>query len=440
MYRHQTRIPTLVALFILLFGIGGGILLVETSHPFSSSADISSIPKNIHISNISDSQFSISFTTDKSTTGYVRYTDNNSTNLTAFDDRDVDGKAKNYSTHYVSLTNLKENTNYFFKIISGNASFDNNGEFYHQITGPKIATALSIDPAYGVILQPNDKPALGAIVYLTIGKSLPLSTLVKSDGTWLIPLNTSRTQDLLNRPQIGSPEIIQISVVFDQNLSASAITDTKNDTPLPTMNLGKSYDFRNLQGVKKTAIARSIVKDQVLGATVAAATQNSIPSPTYSKIDILFPGNLGTTSDTKPLIKGVGIPGKGVVITVNSTPMVSEVTVSLDGTWSFIPSQALAPGEHSVSITTSDANGKTVTLTKKFIVLKSGESVLGESTPSGTQTPFLSPTVFPTISPIITFGPTTSTPPVTGNSTPTYVFLGLGIIFVLLGLKFIFIP
>lgn len=441
MYRRQTKIPTLVALFILVFGIGGGILLIETSHPTTTSADVNIIPNNIHITNVSDSSFSVSWLTDRESNGYVTYKDTSSVWQTAFDDRDEDGKPKKYVTHHVSVKSLRENTSYSFKIVSDGKVFDNNGSLFAQVTGPRLSAPLSLDPAYGVILQTNDKPATGALVYVTVGKSMPLSTIVKSEGTWLVPLNNSRNQDLLSRPEISNPEILQISVVFDKSQSLMATTDTKNDTPVPTMNLGKTYDFRNIQSKKNNAVAKTSPKPNVLGANI---TSTPAPIPTLQKqsasgkkVDLLFPASeKQTTTDSKPFIKGVGIPGKTVIVTVNSTPQIGKTTVDSDGTWNFTPPKTLPPGTHTVNISTTDAAGNPVSLTRSFIVLKSGESVLGDATPSAT----LYPSAIPTFAPDFTITPiATTTPPVTGAFGPTLAFLGAGIVFVILGLRYLII-
>ncbi|MBI4067387.1 hypothetical protein HY407_03315 [Candidatus Gottesmanbacteria bacterium] len=431
MYRKEYRIPTLIGLFILLFGLGGGIFLLETSsNPLTGQADVTTIPANMHITNVSDSQFSISWTTAKATLGYISYTDNQSW-LTIFDDRDDDGRPKNYFTHHVTLKNLKENSKYSFKIISGKATFDNDGNFYSQSTGPRINSTLKLNPSYGVVLQEDDKPAEGAIVYLTVGKSLPLSTIAKNEGTWLIPLTTLRSQDLLSRPTIGDKELVQISVVYDNSKTSFATTDIANVSPVPNMNLGKSYDFRNLQGKsKQPVLVQKKEEKKILGSANTNIMQ--------SKIEFVFPDKeTATTIDNKPEIRGIAIPGNEIVITINSTPQVGKVIVGIDGTWSFRPKNVLSPGQHTVSLSTKDKDGKLLTMSRKFTVLKSGESVLGDATPSAT----LIPTEFPTMTPFATIVPTISaTPPVTASTIPTYTFLAAGIVFVLLGLKFLIVP
>ncbi len=437
MYRKERKIPTLVGLFVILFGLGGSILLVETQRPLSTSADTTLIPSNMHVTNIADSQFSLSWLTSRETTGYVEYTLDKSRWEVALDDRDQDGKTKNYATHHISVKNLKENTPYFFRIVSGEVKYDNDGKFFEQYTGPKLANSLSLNPAYGVILDENDQPISGAIIYLTLGKGVPLSVLAKEKGTWLIPLNNIRSQDLLSRPEIANNETIQISVIYKENKTSYATTDTNNASPVPSMNLGKSYDFRNLKSMKKQ---NSLVQKRA-DQTVLGVEKSISPTPTIAqKVSILFPDRDGaTTIDSQPLIRGTGVNDREVVITVNSTPQIGKVTVDKNGAWSFRPKNALSAGSHTVSITTVDSAGKSVTQTRKFIVLKSGERVLGEATPSGS----LSPTLFPSATPFETIAPTeilTPTPPVTGYMTPTYMFLATGALLVIVGLKFIFLP
>ncbi|MBI2611799.1 fibronectin type III domain-containing protein [Candidatus Gottesmanbacteria bacterium] len=425
MYRKQTRIPTLIALAIVIFGIGGGIFLVETSQTFTLKADSSIVPSNIRITNISDSSFTVSWLTAKEATGYVLFWSESRSRLTAFDDRDTDGRLKKYITHHVTIKNLKENTIYSFEINSNGRAFNNAGKPYSQATALKLSTTTNLDPSYGVILTTDNSPATGTVVYLTVGKSQPLSTLVKTAGTWLIPLNNLYSQDLFTRPEIADDEIIQIQAVYTKNLQLAALTDTKNDSPVPTMTLGKTYDFRNIQAKAPVLFADN--QNKVLGES----------NLVLNRIDFVFPKNDGdTTSDVRAEIRGVGIPGRDTVILINSIPQQSgKVIVAKDGTWSFKPKTYLNPGKLTVNITTEDDKGKAVSLSRSFIVLKSGQQVLGESTPSATLAPtdsFLpSPTVpfdFPTATP---------TPIVAGNSLPTYGFLAFGMFLLVLGIKFL---
>lgn len=432
MYRKQARIPTLAALAILLFGIGGGIFLVETSKPTTSQANATVTPTELQITNVTDTMFTVSWITSGQATGYVSYWDSNSPHLNAYDDRDEDGKPKKYTTHHVTIRNLKENTPYSFQIQSDGFVFDNSGAAYTQITGPKLATTTSLDPAYGVILSSSQAPATGTIVYLTIGKSQPLSTLVKTAGTWLIPLNNLRSQDLFTRPDISNSDVIQIRAVLSKSQFLSATTDIKNDSPVPTMTIGKTYDFRNLQ----TKAGNKLGSPSVLGATQVPLSPSPTPKKILSTIDFVFPSRDGdTTFDKKPDIRGVAVPGKDVVLVFSNPTQSGKATVKSDGTWSYKPTISLHPGKVTVNITTVNDSGTSVSQSRSFIVLKSGEQVLGESTPSGTLVPTSSLLPSPTVS--YEFPTATPTPFIAGSTYPTYGFLAVGIFLVIFGIKFL---
>ena len=91
-----------------------------------------------------------------------------------------------------------------------------------------------------------------------------------------------------------------------------------------------------------------------------------------------------TLSSTKPLISGIGIPGKTVTITIGITePTIGSTIVGKDGVWRYTPKQAFLPGKQSITITTVDAKNKPVAITHTFTILKSGSQVLGDATPSG---------------------------------------------------------
>jgi len=68
---------------------------------------------------------------------------------------------------------------------------------YKIHTGQLLTTASgNLEPAYGTIVTDNNQPVSGALVYITLEGGQTLSTISKPSGTWLIPLNLARTQDL----------------------------------------------------------------------------------------------------------------------------------------------------------------------------------------------------------------------------------------------------
>lgn len=398
MYRKVRRIPTLLGLLIISIGIVVGITLTRTSQEFTSQANVPATAEDVHFTNITDNAFTVSWLTGLGTTGEVTVSDDKAT-LTYLDDLDNDNIPRPRLTHLITVKNLKESTSYTVKIISGNESCTDSSKcpVYTQSTGVKLANTTSLPPIRGSMVLKDGKPAEGSIVYVTVGKSVPLASRVDAGGLWVIPLNNLRSQDFLSRPEIADTDSVQIIGKFSPAISTTGVTDMKSireNLTIPKMQMGNSYNFIDLQSKKDYFQAMDNNSQVVLGAS------NTNPSPAISQppavqfpITILFPSNQShTTTDRQPKIRGTAKSKSTLLITVNSVAQVGKVIVGSDGTWTYRPPKELSPGIHHVTVQGFDQNGKAVTVAQEFIVFKSGEQVLGDATPSASLTPTKTPT------------------------------------------------
>ncbi|MBI4990932.1 fibronectin type III domain-containing protein [Candidatus Gottesmanbacteria bacterium] len=405
MYKKEKRIPTFIVLVILFLGIGSAVYLDRSLHIFTSSAKNNIVPQDVRFANISDNSFTVSWLTSTPATGTAVVT-GNSQSITYIDDLDSDDVPRPRLTHYITVKNLKENTAYTVKIYNSN---------YSQKTAPKLATVISIPPAHGTIVTNNNQAASSALIYLSIGNSALLSARADSSGLWAIPLTNLRSQNLSERPEIADNDIIQINAFTGPSQTASAVVDVRSirqNLDLPVMQIGNTYNFITSSNKKDIA---QIQNQKILGTQVT--------NTNYKVYDILFPLQDGdTTTDNRPRIRGVGIKGTQILITVNSLPQSARVSVDQDGTWVWRPPLSLEPGTHRISIQGFDQSGNLLTVMREFIVLKSGEGlVLGaEATPSATLTP--SPTSTPAASPTLIIPTISQTTTPTGISTPTSAF------------------
>jgi len=424
------RIPTILALLLLLTGIGAGIFLITQQQSFFLQASPEITPKQLKITNVTDQSLTISWITEEQTSGFIKYDLNKDLSLIASDDRDQSNdQTGNFSTHHVTLKNLQPQTTYLFKIGSGGKVFDDNGESYQTKTGPTLQEAPPAkDVAYGVIADQTGNPLEGAIVYLSLPNAVPQSTLSKTSGNWALTLSLARTTDLASFNQYDPQASIEEIFVQGGNMGvATAIATTINDSPLPKIILGQTFDFRQ--------DAASQDSPQQVATPSSQFSFEDLTPPTESKqVTVTNPKTNEEINTQKPEFMGTGPAGETVTIKIESPEIVTaEVTIDPDGTWQWTPAANLSLGSHT--LTASLISGERIS--RSFTVLAAGEenSPAFTATPSATLTP--SPGITPTStpSPIITATPAgrTSLPstesgvPESGYLTPTFLISIMGI-------------
>lgn len=199
----------ILGLIILILGLGVGIYLVVNQTGFFSKADASLAPVNMQISNISDNSFSVSWLTNKPTTGYISFGVDDKLGNVVGDDRGQ----KDGLTHHVTLKNLDPNKTYYFKIVSGGSVFDSNGKSLSQKTAPVADNAPPVaDPLIGKVTKKDGGVPNEALVYLKFGDNSLLSSYTRTKGNWLITLNNARTADLKNYATINPADSAQLLV------------------------------------------------------------------------------------------------------------------------------------------------------------------------------------------------------------------------------------
>ncbi len=401
--------------------------------PLVSRASVSITPKDVVISNVSDTTFAVSWITPEKTSGVIAVEETGGTKYTAFDDRDARSTSSDakpimgaYATHMVTVRSAKPSTAYTIQIVSGGKFFKNGTTAYTVTTGPTLSgSGTTLEPAFGNITTPTGAAAEGAIVYLTPEGGQTLSTLVTTSGSWVIPLHLARTKDGI--AYIPNEERINESITIQtQDGAATALTDTMNDNPIPAMVIGKDYDFRNIQA--ENAAPAPLAQAQTPASVLGESTQapSGIVALTQPAEGAALPTNL-------PLVSGTGVPAHQVFLIVGMTnPYTDTVTIEADGVWKYTPKAPLSVGKQSITITTTDAQNKAVAITHLFEVLKSGTQVLGDATPSATLTPTIDTTPTPTST--LAGDPI----PTTGSPLPLILLLILGIGLVSTG-AFVFI-
>ncbi len=418
----KKRIPTLLGIFLLLVGITAGVYLVELGpQSLTTRAGPEFTPSEVIFTNITDHSFTVSWFTEASALGFVRYgTRASSLDLSALDDRNKgEGGEQGYVTHHATLENLSPETTYFFEIVSGtgSTSFINNGQPYSATTAPSLSPSGSAaDAAYGAVYYSDLTPAEDALVYVFLEGGSPLSSLVTSTGTWSVPLSSMRTTDLNTFLSFDSQKTtVTISAVGPDGSRATVNTTTANDAPVDDIVFGTASDLAS-QSQEGTESAK---------ASQFSLTPFSETPMTQTNVSVKEPSEGEAVNTQQPEFRGAGPEGSTITIILESEePIQATVRVSADGLWSWAPSVSLEPGDHQLTIRWLDENGITRSLTRHFIVYAQGESDLPafEATPSATATPTpvelaaASPTSVPTTRPTAT---PTARPTLRLTTTPT---------------------
>lgn len=389
LYQEEKKIPTPVAfLFLLLMLSTLGFIL---NKPKTISVSASKLNfERMEATNITNSSASIFWRTKEKETGWLVYGENESRlNKQIFDDRDLADNKNPYFNHYITFKNLQPNKRYFFEAVTPKGLIKQNNNLpFSFVTKAQLPLVSSLPPAMGSIQDKNGRPLINGIVLLQIEGVEPLSDRTKDKGEWLIPLYylTKINTNELIQPKGDSS--VTIEIISEEGETSTIKTTLKKTSPLPqTIIIGKNYDFTR----KEEKVLSETTEDQ-LG---------------FGKIDIIFPKENAAIPGKKPNLRGIALPLKKVKIIIESkTPQIFEIYADKDGIWNLAPFYDLEPGKHQLTIITEDESGKEVKITRIFNMLKSGESVLGEATPSGTITP----TAIPTNTPVPATPPMTPTP------------------------------
>ncbi|MEK7163638.1 MAG: fibronectin type III domain-containing protein [Patescibacteria group bacterium] len=408
MRQRPITIPTLLGIFVAIGGIIAGLLLVKNPTYLGISASGEEIPIDVRVSNISDNSLTVSWTTAKATSGFVKYND-----LVVSDDRDQErGNIGSYFTHIVSLRGLKPSTNYKIKIGSGKSI--NEGQ--EVMTGPTLRNPPPADVIYGQVNTLGGDPADGALVYVQIPGIVPQVALVKASGSWVIPLSLARTTDLTSFAPYD-PQTSQINLFVQAGPlgTSTKLLSLADARPVPPIILGESR-----------AESRDVQSPVLETETKSKFTESSLdPSASIKESKIKL-------NSIKPRVEGEAPAGSQINIEVNSENQI-KATVKADslGKFNYKIPEGLEPGEHTITVSTL-VDGVMQKVTKSFIV---EAAATGTTTvPNFTATPSakLKPSPTPTPVPRVAY-PAETDQPKSGNFEFSLLLLAFGAILISAG-------
>ncbi len=419
------KLPPLTGLALVVLSLTTIFWLSTNVILLGTKAAAGNDPKNVEISNISDTSFTISYATDDKVPGTLAYAKDPTLGAVALDDRDQQtGTPAAYRSHHITIKNLESATKYYVSIASGDEQFLNNGAPYQVTTAPRFSgQPTSQTPLAGkVTLDGGNMPTEG-IIYLSSDTSQLVSALLKVDGSYLLPLNGILKKDLTGVDSFSDQTVLKMKILSSSLQSNVSLFANHTDS-VPLVILSKDYDFT----ISNAPVDTSTASESATPTVVLTGFPSFEDTTIASSPSILVPEADFKFKNQQPTFKGKALPNAVVALTIHSP---AEITTSVQadnlGNWEFKPAVPLDPGDHTIEIKSPDSTGAPQTIAKAFTVLAEGSeftepSILPTKRPTPTAIPITpTPTInlTPTIDPRSLFSPTPSASQITASPAPT---------------------
>jgi hypothetical protein len=402
------HLPSILGLVILVFILFIGVYLSLRSTSLSSKANASCDPSNPQVTNLTYFSFDFSYTTSTSCLSTL-----------AVNGKVYPDSSTVSNTHYFKVSNLSPQTSYFFVLTSGGSTYALQN--FQVTTASQPSTPIpSSNLAWGKIIDSNQNPISGAVVYLTIPGAQALSAFSNQNGNWNISFATSFNQDKNDWFSLPDNQEEDIIVYSPDGQLTQISNQTNNNDPVPDIIIGQNYF--STTNTSQTINAASLGTGGGSSATV--------------NFSISYPSEGETISTLKPDIFGSGPTGTSFQLSLDGNA--NSATVAANNTWHWSPSQNLSSGNHrliltyqnnTVAIRNFSVNQNSSNLA--FTASSSASQITPTSIPTSITTPIptLVPSPAPTSVSVPTFKPTsvpTSTTLYnykTGDTFPTYFLI-----------------
>jgi hypothetical protein len=155
--------------------------------------------ETVRITNLTDVSFTVLWYSENKESGYIMYgSDLDNLDNKGRDERDGISSQGEYYLHSIEVTQLEPETDYYFQVYSGTEVYDTTYDLttFATMSSPPefetIAGSVNVNDyeSFVVIASFTDEDEIGSS-----GTSYPLSTLVDSEGSWILTIGSARDKD-----------------------------------------------------------------------------------------------------------------------------------------------------------------------------------------------------------------------------------------------------
>jgi hypothetical protein len=410
-------LPRIFGILVLIASIGTIFWLSRNVVLFGTKAALGNTPKNMQVSNITDSSFTVSYVTDETVTGSLNYGQKSQLGEIAFDSRDAKSPSP-HKIHFINVSGLNPETKYFFSLTSGAGNFQNGTIPFETTTAKTTPEASSSAQAAdgsirGKIVLNSGAPPEEAIVYVESEESQTISALLDSDGNFEIKFKKLLSKDLTQQADIAPGTKFELRAT-DGTLESNISFLLSQADPLPLITLSKNYDFT--KSPDPLSFTTATESAQTTPFPVPSDAVDAVPAILTPKIDEEF-------KDQQPLFRGTAAPESDVEVVIESShQIIATVQADENGLWEYRPDIKLEPGDHTITVSAFNPQGIIQTIERSFTVFAEGSQFTEPSISPPAPTPTVTQAPSPTAGPTATSAPSaTIAPTATPEISPTAV-------------------
>jgi hypothetical protein len=231
------RIPTILGLGILFFGLVLGVFAVSQNQIRLTRASGIYDPKGITVANVSATSVSIYWKTESEAPGYVQYGTSSQMEQTSSDERDS-GTPQPHKLHLITIRGLTPNTQYYYKVKSGPTLYPSNQPLTFTTTSenPNQTNA----PIIGTVIDTSNTPVKEALIELNIDGAQKLAAITKTSGNFIIPLAGILDETLAKPFDLSTSTPATLTVSDSTTSSLITLTIPYGKSTLPPITLGQN--------------------------------------------------------------------------------------------------------------------------------------------------------------------------------------------------------